>query len=100
MPTAPINGATATQFTPVAAVAGKRIRVLSFFMSAAGAQTFKWQSANNDLMPAMSMATGVNIAIGPFFDGVFDCNVGEALNFTLSAAQQVSGMVQYTLISG
>lgn len=98
MLTAPINGATATQFTAIAAVAGFRIVVLGFWLSAAGAQTFKWQSNNSDLMPASTLATGIVAQMGPFYDGVFDCNVGEALKFTLTAAQQVSGMVLYKLL--
>lgn len=98
MLSAPIDGATATNFTAVAAPgAGKRIVVLGFFLSSAGAQTFKWQSAANDLMPAMTLATGAWFGAGPFYDGVFDCNANEALKFTLTQAQQVSGMVQYTV---
>jgi|SRR5215475_14324493 len=101
MLTAPINGNTIAQIAIIAAPgAGRRIVVLGFFLSVAGAQTLKFQSASNDLMPAMTLGLGQSIAMGPYYDGIFDCNVNEALNMTLTAAQQTSGMILYTIRPG
>lgn len=98
MLTASISASGASQSLVIAApAANKRIVVLGFFFVCSAAQTFKWQSASNDLNPAATLATGVPIQFGPFYDGVFDCNAAEALNITTTTAAQLSGMVMYTI---
>ena len=86
----------------VAAIAGRRIRVLGYLMVAAGAVTVKFQSASTDLTGAMTLATGVpNTAMGGnSLDVIPDVETahGEALNLTLSGAVQVSGWLLYDVV--
>lgn len=94
------SGATAV----VAAASGRRIRVVSYVLVAAGAVTAKWQSASTDLTGAMSLITGTPLAPAPFpqrhsggYDGHIQTAPGEALNLTLGGAVQVSGHLTYVL---
>lgn len=95
---AQVNHAAASQDEVVAAQTGYKIRVLGYMIVAAGAVTVKFQSANTDLTPAMSMITGVPLPGGWGGFGLFETAAGEALNITLGGAVQVSGHVTYTLI--
>lgn len=96
-----IDKATATTHEIVAAVAGKRIRVLAYLMVAAGAVTATWKSAATALTGAMSLITGTPNQGNPLPNslqgsrGVFETERGEALNLTLGGAVQVSGWLVY-----
>jgi hypothetical protein len=86
----------------VTAVAGKRIRVLSYKLVAAGSVTVKFQSgASTDLTGAMSQIVGVPNACdhAPPVHGVptgyFETEVGEKLNLVLGGSVQVSGHLTY-----
>ncbi len=95
-----ISGATDGNNTVLAAVTGKRIRVVGLVMVAAGTQTAAFQSAagGTPLTGAMSMVVGVPIALyNPL--GLFEQDVvSELLNLALTEAVQVSGMLTYHLI--
>ena len=85
----------------VAAVAGKRIRVLSYLFSAAALVTVRWDSATTPLSGAMSAAAGTPFSApqGPISAGgtmgIMQTERGEALNLTLGGAVQVSGHLVY-----
>lgn len=87
--------------TVVAAVTGKRIRVVSYVLSAAGAVAITWKSGTTALSGAMTLATGIPLCAAPpeaLFGGLggqLQTEPGEALNLTLSGAVQVSGHLIY-----
>lgn len=88
----------------VAAVSGRRIRVLGYVIVSSGAVNAKWRSASTDLSGAMSMVDGeaiqappVPATIGYIPDGWFMTAPGEALNLNLDGAVQVSGHIIYDL---
>jgi len=95
-----ISGATSGNNTVVAAVAGKRIRVIGLLMVAAGAVVARFESDADGtaLTGAMSMIAGVPIeASNPA--GLFETDVAnELLNLELDDAVQVSGFLTYLLI--
>lgn len=86
----------------VAAVAGRRIRVLAGLLVAAGSVTATWKSGSTGLTGAMSMVVGVPLPMAPSnsMDTVphLQTAAGEALNLTLSGAVQVSGYLVYDLV--
>lgn len=80
----------------VALTAGKRIRVLSLTLVAAGAVTAKLQSgASSDLTGAMSLITGVPLVWPESPRGYVQTVSGEKLNLVLGGAVQVSGQLSY-----
>lgn len=103
--TAKIDCAGAGQNTIVAAVDGKRIRVLGYTIVAAGSVTAKWQSASTDLSGAMSMIVGTPISPPPsagqfgYKSAIIETENGEALNLNLGGAVQVSGHLEYELVA-
>jgi hypothetical protein len=78
----------------VAAVANRKLRVMAWHAMAATAVTVQWQSAANDLSGAMSFAATGGAAPNSYY-GLFETNLGEALNINLGGAVQVSGTVAY-----
>jgi hypothetical protein len=102
MPYAPVNINTAVTTEIVAAPgAGKRVRVLGFWLVAAAAQTWKLKTATTDLFPACTMTAGQPHSAGPNYDGLgLDCNLNEALQITTTTTGQLSGWVFYTLVGG
>lgn len=80
----------------VAAVTGKRISLISFYISPSAAVNFKWQSAATDL-------TGLFYCSAASDDKSYQslpiCSTaaGEALNLNLSGAVAVGGVVTYVL---
>lgn len=93
---APITSAASGSNLLVAAVAGKRIRVLDYTIVAAGAVTAKFQSAANDLTGALPLPAngGASVAGAPAVP-LFETNVGEALNLNLGGAVAVAGHLTY-----
>lgn len=87
--------------TLIAAVAGKRIRVVGLLMVAAAAVVARFESdtGGTALTGAMSMIVGVPIQLyNPL--GLFETDVAnELLNLELSGAVQVSGFATYHLIN-
>lgn len=96
-----INASASGSNTVVAAVTGKRIRVLSYVMIAAGDVTVTWRSASTAISGPMALATNGGAApgsgqmapVGLF--GQFQTEAGEALNMNLSAAVAVGGHLTY-----
>ncbi len=94
-----INAATAAAQTIVAAVPGRRIVVLGFWLRAANGQTLTWRSGTTPLTGAMAMATSeLSLAASDDDHGVLETAPGEALVLLMGAATQVSGSVTYALV--
>ena len=97
-----IDDATSGNNTLVAAVAGKKIRVLGFFLvSAAGAVTARFESDADGtaLTGQMTMsATGSTVAPGFNPLGWFETVAGELLNLELSAGVSLDGALTYVLV--
>ncbi len=92
---APIDRATAGDGTAiVAAVATRKIRVLSYDLIAAGTVTATWKSAATALSGAksLSLSTGVSKSHAK---GVLQGGVNEPLYLNLGGAVQVSGELSY-----
>jgi hypothetical protein len=93
-----ISAAASGANTLVAADATHKIRVVQFFLVAAGAvvATFQSGAGGTALTGPMSLITGVDVdASGPF--GLFETAVNTLLNLNLSGAVQVSGFLVYVL---
>ena len=92
-----LSGAGSGDNSVVAAVTGKRIRVVSLFLIAAGAVNVRFESgAGGDaLTGVMSIAANGGLALNANYDGWFQTNGGEALNMELGGAVQVSGALTY-----
>lgn len=92
-----IDHATSGDNTLVAAVTGKKIRVLSYTLVAAAAVTVRFESgaSGTALTGQMSLAAngGVSCAFNP--GGWFETAAGQLLNLELSAAQSVDGHLSY-----
>ncbi len=89
----------ATQTTPgaiVAAVTGKKIRVIAMHFVATGAVTVTWKSATTTICAAQSYAANgvVDVNWAPC-GHLFETVAGEALNIVLGGAVQVSGVINY-----
>lgn len=94
-----IDTAAAGDTSLVAAVAGKKIRVISYNLVSTSANTVKFRSATTDLTGGMALpANGqADAEFSPI--GHFETAVNEPLNINLSGATQVSGHLAYVLIS-
>jgi hypothetical protein len=81
--------------TAVAAVTGKKIRVLAYTVVAAGAVSAKFQSDTTDLTGALSFAAngGASVAFSPV--GHFETASGVALQLNLGSAVAVGGHLVY-----
>ena len=85
----------------VAAVTGKRIRVVGYTIIATGTVTVKWRSASTDLSGGMALAANggttpsVSVLSPAGMFGVFQTEPGEALNLNLSGAVAVGGHLVY-----
>lgn len=89
-----INESTAASNELVAAVASKRIIVLSYTLLAAGTVNVTFQSAATARSGAMPLVANAGIAVSDN-NGLFATVAGEALNMLSSAAIQVSGHLSY-----
>lgn len=82
----------------VAAVSGKKIRVLSYTLNAAGgANTCTWKSATTALSGAMDIGDNVSVS-ADCGAGLMETAAGEALNLALTAATLVAGHITYILV--
>lgn len=86
--------------TLVAAVAGKKIRVVSYVLVANGTVNVKFQShvTPTDLTGLLYLAanTGVSAGFNPV--GWFESLAGEALDLNLSASIAVGGHLDYIVL--
>ena len=93
-----IDHATSGDNSIVAAVTGKRIKVLGLVMVAAGAVTARFESAagGTALTGQMSLITGTPIVLPLDLEvGHFETAAGAALNLELSGAVSVDGVLTY-----
>jgi hypothetical protein len=92
-----INAATSGNNELVAAVVGKKIRVLSFFYLAAGTVSVRFESAADGtaLTGQMEHTAQTGIMAPRNRDGWFETVAGQALNLELSAAISVDGALSY-----
>lgn len=79
----------------VAAVPGKKIRVLAYTIIASGDVDVKWRSAATDLTGVMPFTINSGVAHGYAPVGYFETASGEALNLNLSDAVAVGGYLVY-----
>ena len=91
-----ISGASGDN-TLVAAVSGKRIRVLSFFLVCADAVTVRFEggAGGTALTGVMSFAANGGISCPHNDLGWFETAAGVLLNMELGGAVQVSGAITY-----
>lgn len=91
------NGAN----TVVAAVSGKKLRVLGYSASATAAVTATWRSGATAISGPMAIGVAGNVSVGlgasTFMNefGVFETAVDEALVLNLSLATTVGGHLVY-----
>jgi len=96
-----VNASASGSNTVVAAVANKRIRVLSYVIIAAGDVSVTWQSASTAISGVMALAANggaapaAGQAVPAGLIGQFETNQGEALTMNLSAAIAVGGHLTY-----
>jgi len=93
---APIACSSSGANAIVAAVEGKKIRVISYLISCNGAVNAKWQSASTDKTGLLYMDAAGKGAVGPANPiGHFETVANEALNLNLSGAVAVGGHITY-----
>lgn len=93
-----IDAATLGDNTLVAAVTGKKIRVLSLFVVASGgANTLRFESGagGTPLSGQMSLAANGVLALPHNAEGWFETTAAALLNLELSAATSVDGALTY-----
>ncbi len=82
----------------VAAVTGKKIRVVSWTMNAAGGENdITWETAAVAISGALEIANNATHTAS-YQGGLFETVAGEALNLSMSTATLVAGHVTYILI--
>ena len=86
--------------TLVAAVAGKRIRLLSLFLVSAGTVTARFESGAGGTALTGQMTLAVNSGFSLNFnpEGWFQTAAGALLNLELSGAISVDGALSYVLV--
>ena len=95
---APIIASASGATQLVAAVPGKKIRVLSYVIVANGAVNVKFQSASTDLTGLLYFAANGGAVSGMEGLGCFQTAVGEALNVHLSGNVAVGGHLTYVVV--
>lgn len=89
-----INTNTSGDTTIVAAVPGKKIRVVAFALVAAGTVNVKFRRNTTDITGTIHLVEAGGIAHS-FQGGLFETSPGQALVINLSANVQVGGYVVY-----
>ncbi len=88
----------ATRNEAIAAVSGKKIRVLSWTMNAAGGeQDITFESATTALSGAFELVNNAT-ASASYSGGLFETVAGQALNITQSNAVLLAGHITYVLV--
>lgn len=97
---ASIDAAASGDNTLVAAVSGKRIRVVSLFLVASGAVTVAFESGASGTALTGDMNVGANgNIVMPFNpEGWFQTVAGALLNMELGSATSVDGCLTYVLV--
>lgn len=98
--TATIAASTSGNNTIVAALTGRKIRVVAMFATCAGTVNFKWQSgAGGTDLTGLTYGVANSGLVLPYNpEGWFETSAGSLLNLNLSAAIAVGGMVQYEVV--
>ena len=88
--------------TLVAAVAGKKIRVLSYVLVSAGAVTARFESAASGTALSGQMTLAASTVVSAPYNklGHFETIAGELLNLELGGAVSVDGHLVYQLVGG
>lgn len=94
---AKFTGNVAGDNTVLAAVPGKRLRVISLSMTVTTAGTVKFESGTADgfITEAMHLEAGIPWTLPPNYDGWFQTVAGELLNMILSGTLAASGVLTY-----
>ncbi len=97
---ASVDAAGSGDNTLVAAVSGRKIRVLSLFLVASGAVTVAFESdaSGTALTGDMQVGANGNIAMPFNPEGWFQTVAGELLNMELGGATSVDGCLTYVLV--
>lgn len=95
-----IDAATSGDNTLVAAVTGKKIRVLNIVIISAGSMTIRFESgaSGTALTGQMTVAAGTGFAPGFDPTGHFETAAGALLNMELSGATSADGWLTYVEI--
>lgn len=96
-----INASTSGNNTLVAAVSGKKIRVLSYIIVLGAATTIRFESSADGTALTGQMEIAANSGIGASFNplGHFETVAGELLNLELSGANNADGHLSYIEVS-
>ena len=96
-----VDHATSGNNEIVAAVTGKKIRVLSMLMIAAGTVNARFESGADGTALTGQMPLVANSGFSATYNsnGWFETAAGESLNLELSAAISVDGVLNYDLIN-
>lgn len=99
---AAIDAASSGDNTLVAAVTGKKIRVISLFYIAAGTVTTRFEAGTGGtpLTGQMNHAVNTGLCLPHNKNGWFETTAGALLNLELSGAVSVDGALSYILIEG
>mgnify|MGYP001563553007 CR=1 FL=1 len=90
---------TAATHTVVAAVAGRRIRVLSAEFYVDGAQVLTWKSGADAINGGVfELGTSGYTSLGPHYGQYLETRSGEALGLQLGSAIRVRGPVVYQYV--
>jgi hypothetical protein len=97
-----IDHAASGDNTLVAAVAGKRIRVVALLLVTAGAVTIRFESGTGGAALTGQMALPANRVFVLDYQaaGHFETALGQLLNLELSAAVSVDGVLDYREVDG
>lgn len=98
---AAIDAATSGDNTLVAAVTGKKIRVLSVYLVAAGAVTARFESGASGAALSGQMSLAANGAVALPFNpgGWFETAAATLLNLELGGAVSVDGGLSYVEVT-
>jgi len=97
---APITASAAGATTLVPAVAGKKIRIVGFYMSGNGTVNANFQSHNtvNKVTGLLYLNANAQVDPGYFPVGIFETMPGEALDINLSTGVAVGGNLAFVLV--
>lgn len=92
-----IDAATSGDNTIVAAVTGKKIRVISCWLVSGGTVTTRWESAASGtaLTGQATLAVNTGYVLPHNKDGWFETVAGQLLNLELSGGVTVDGSLSY-----
>lgn len=95
-----VDHAASGDNTLVAAVTGKKIRVVSFLLVAAGTVTTRFESGASGTALTGQMTMAINSVISAAYNpaGWFETAAAALLNLELSAAVSVDGVIGYVLV--